>query len=345
MRVQKRRSARPRKAERSETTAPLTYIIAEALEVTGNSSVNDTAKGKHLFDCPVCDGKGTLDVTWRPTIRRLPFIGCFPCTAHGLAGGDYLRELAPLVGAPGGGALLADPLRYLGEAVAQTATDRPPAKLPSDASLAGWQSRLFSDDVALDYLKDERGLTEDTIREYELGYDGRAIVMPIRGQHGDLVNVRRRFLAPGAEQPKYMGLRGRPGQLYPCAPDGDKELVFILCAGEFDALVTRQHGVEAVSGTIGTAWRAEWNAQVAGRRIAVVFDASEYEVAKKRARMLRREAECDAWPVDLQKKGLSGNEDLTDWFLGYRLSGHALIKHALTARGRQVRAARRRKAA
>ena len=58
--------------------------------------------------------------------------------------------------------------------------------------MSGWASRLTSDDRALDWLQD-RGLTDETIREYRLGYDGDkdAITIPVY-EDGEPVRYRKR---------------------------------------------------------------------------------------------------------------------------------------------------------
>lgn len=169
------------------------------------------------------------------------------------------------------------------------------------------------------YLLDARGLSRKTIQAARLGYDRErsAITIPVY-EGGQLVNVRRRFLSPAAV-PKITGLAGRGSQLYPAPPGED----FILCEGEFDALLAGQHGLPAVTSTAGTAWKKEWNVYAAERRVAVVFDSGEapLAIAHRRAEELLATGAVEAWPVDL---GLEDGEDLTDWFVTYGRTPEAL---------------------
>ena len=126
--------------------------------------------------------------------------------------GQWLREVVAIVGAPDGSLLLDHPHQYLADYLTHSAlaAGRKAAPLPLDATLAGWQSRLWTEDAQLDYLIYERGLSEDTIREAGLGWisDQRALTIPVYDAHGELVSVVRR---PQDPQPgrKYLVWPGR----------------------------------------------------------------------------------------------------------------------------------------
>lgn len=130
---------------------------------------------------------------------------------------------------------------------------------------------------------------------------------------------------------KYRGLAGRTLEnggvtVYPALPDGP----LILVAGEFDALVLLSHGLPGISVTTGAATRLrqEWAWMVKDRRVVVIYDADprEQEQAVSRAAELRRAGAEDAWPVRLSEAGLSGGEDVTDWFVKYGRSRDALLR-------------------
>lgn len=263
------------------------------------------------FGCPLC-------CKWKGDYAARPggwWVSCWVCIPAYYTPGDYLRALAAEVGAPGGGALLENPQRYLAHL-----TTGPPAgggrreERPSRAAVAGWHSRLRSDRAAMRYLREGRGLTGATIARHRLGYDGEAIVLPVLRRRR-AVNVRRRFLAPDAT-PKMRGLAGQRARLYPFAPPDD---AWLLCEGEFDALVARQHGLPAVTSTAGTHWASAWDRYLPGRRVAVVYDAGAGSLgaAAERATKLREAGAEDAWAVALGSAGLRDGEDLTDWFVGH----------------------------
>src|SRR6266516_637474 len=79
---------------------------------SGEDSGALVGRQKRIGTCPVCGRYGKLDVTPRPDGGW--WVSCWTCKSRGLELGDYLRALAAAVDAPGGGAVLGDPLRYLG---------------------------------------------------------------------------------------------------------------------------------------------------------------------------------------------------------------------------------------
>ena len=256
-------------------------------------------------------------------------IGCWSCDADGLSGGDWLRAVAEAVGAPGGGALLDDPERWLAPYINGTSRRGRPAELPSLALVAGWRQALQSDKPALRYLRWDRRLNIRAIRACKLGYGQApgpyrvwpAFTLPVFVAPDELINVRKRFwpkqpLGADGGPIKYVGLRDRGSHLYPSLPPACpnlRGLDALLVAGEFDAIVARQRRLPAVSSTCGAKLP---NALVqtlvgAARRIAVLFDVGE-EQAAEQAVVKLRDAGASAWTVDLPMKHKGA--DLSDWF-------------------------------
>lgn len=318
--------------------------------ITSNSTENGTpfvAQGKLVFDCAVCGGAGQLTVEARierGAWRGKWWVNCWKAECKALSG-EYLHSLAEAVGAPGGSALLADPLRYLGEPAFQSVPGRKPAPLPTTAELAGWQSRLWSDAAALKWLRNKRGLTNKTIREARIGYDGEAFVIPIRNADGKLVNVVRRgwpnvLRDRAGKSKKYMVLPGRTRrnggvQLYP-RPRAEDAGAWLLVGGLLDAVLGRQHGLPCVSGTHGVdCWLPEWDKLVRKRRIAVMYDVGEERAMEARVTGLR-EAGAYAWPVHL-REAMERGKDLTDWFVSGRSVEEliSLINHERAASRRR----------
>src|SRR5919205_934102 len=109
--------------------------------------------------------------------------------------------------------------------------DQPP---PSEATVDGWCSALLARPDALTYLLETRGLTLETIKRYELGYDSErnAITFPARDADGAL----------------------------------------LLVAGEIDALTGRQNDLPTVTTTCGTALPDHLAQRLAGRKVFVMYD-------------------------------------------------------------------------
>ena len=278
---------------------------------------------KHRWTCPLCDGTQKLDATYKQDSygRWRWFIGCFSTNCP--EGPEYLAVLADAVGARPW-QILEDPVRWLQHLGSSSPSLLTPAPLPSIGQIEDWHRALLTDKRALHYITRQRGLTRQTIRMYLLGFDGQAIVIPVIARGHRVVNVRRRFLSPRANGPKIIGVRGHAAHLY---PGMIRRRAFVLCEGEFDALIARQHGLPAVTSTAGTSWSQSWNRYAARRRIAVLYDAGKrsFQLACDRAESLVSAGAENAWAVDLRRAGLASGEDITDWFLTHDFSVEKLL--------------------
>ncbi|MFY9488063.1 MAG: hypothetical protein WAP35_05125 [Solirubrobacterales bacterium] len=204
----------------------------------------------------------------------------------------------------------------------------------------------------MQYLKDERGISEEVVRQYRIGFarggdsprpypDHAAFVIPVFSEHGETVTIRRRFYLrvpkedAGSRLVKVVGLPGHKAALFPGEPDIGP---VILVAGEFDALCGRSNGLPTISTTCGASLPAELASRFRYRPVAVMFDAqeSEQEAADRVVDRLKI-AGADAWRVDLRDRGMRDGEDLTDWFVKYGRSERQLRN--------LIRASRRRAAA
>lgn len=106
---------------------------------------------------------------------------------------------------------------------------------------------LWNNDEAVGYLRDERGLTDETIKHFKLGYDSErnAISIPIfKGD--DLVNIKYRYLKP--DKNKYTGEKGAETWLYNEAgiQAGLKKNAVLVVEGEFDLMSVWQSGIDNV---------------------------------------------------------------------------------------------------
>jgi hypothetical protein len=310
-----------------------------AHDVAGARTAGGTSPGKRTGLCPVC-GKRRLDVTPKPPDIRTPsapyWIGCWVCEAAGLKQEEYLAPLAEAVGTTMA-ELLKDPLRslepYLGESANGSGGLRPPPMpMPesiTEGHVGGWRSRLLSEEEPLDYVRGERGLTLATIRRYQIGWDGdrETLTLPIRNGTGEIINLRRRRLGP--EQP-WRGLLGRPCSFFPALRS---RRWFLLCEGEFDAMLSIQAGLPAVTTTCGATLPDSLASELAalGRPVAVAYDVGAEWAAERSAAKLRA-AGCQAWVVRL---GLPDEgADVSDWFLTYDRKRPELIGLIRRARER-----------
>ena len=103
---------------------------------------------------------------------------------------------------------------------------------------------------AMSYLRDQRGLSDETIKQFQLGYDGKrnAITIPIF-KNKELVNIKYRHLNPeqhgGA---KYMSTRGAENWVFneeALSVAKEKGRILIV-EGEFDCMSAVQRGLRNV---------------------------------------------------------------------------------------------------
>lgn len=98
-----------------------------------------------------------------------------------------------------------------------------------------------------------RGIDNELIKYYKLGFDGKRITIPIRNERGDFVNVRKYL--PGAPGPdKMKNMRGRgSARLFP--EEQMKYETVMLCGGEMKAILAarelNKHNCGAVCATQG----------------------------------------------------------------------------------------------
>ena len=126
---------------------------------------------------------------------------------------------------------------------------------PTDEVVDKYHQRLLKSPKDLAIL-DGFGITLDTIKELKIGLDDFRVVFPIKSRRGYWVNLRR-YLPPqrrlaDSKEPKCLNLRGL-GQrrYYPYEAFGQKEVVVV--EGEKDCVAARSQGLNAVTGTGGSA--------------------------------------------------------------------------------------------
>jgi hypothetical protein len=121
-----------------------------------------------------------------------------------------------------------------------------------------------------------RGLSEETIRESQIGYDKKTdrITIPIPDAFGNCVNIRKFRWKKGQKGPKAISHSKGCGEarLYPEQVLREKR--FYLVEGEFDALLLSQHGLPAVSWTCGTlSWNVKFEPLLEDKEILVRYDS------------------------------------------------------------------------
>ncbi len=144
-------------------------------------------------------------------------------------------------------------------------------------------------DRAHQFLRDRRGLTEETLRRFQIGWHAERgrIAFPVRDAAGRVMNIRLYSpVAPDKMQAWATGYGG--SRLYPQQILAESDHV-VLAEGEVDALTAIQIGIPAV--TVGSA-TVDWhkNRHLArtfrGKNVTIVYDRADWEPGVAAARKI-----------------------------------------------------------
>lgn len=226
----------------------------------------------------------------------------------------------------------------------QTNQSRTPMKPPqphgTKADVLRWQSVLLIESgYVVKAFLNERGLTDDTLKRYSIGFDERmnAVTIPLAFQGEEIASLKRMFIDGRGWRMRNDKKDFRnygPATLYCSELVKDVESV-IVCEGELDCLLLRQHGLDAVTGTSGAGtWKPSWSESLRGKDITLVLDSDEagrkgvLKVAEKLGGIARTIRVADLFP---ENDGSDKDQkDVTDFF---RLGGtaedlRAILSHA-----------------
>ena len=193
------------------------------------------------------------------------------------------------------------------------------APLPSDEVIAEYQKALRANKPAMQYLREERGLSNDTLKRFKVGWDSarKRFVIPIYGPAGELVNVRLyNRKPPNANVPKMMPFAtGYGTQIYGFDSLAENEVI-VLCEGEWDRMLNEQNGIPTVTHTGGAgAFQIEWAKHFAGKHVFICYDEDEGGVkgGLRTARLLKDVA-AGVYIMTNLAVGKKGG-DITDYYL------------------------------
>lgn len=186
-----------------------------------------------------------------------------------------------------------------------------------DTDVKLWVEALWKNPRVLKFLREERGLTDTTIREWKLGWTGDRISIPIVDVDTILVNVRKYRPHAKPKQAKTIGLTGYNRlRLFPATFDAAQAV--IIGEGEIDAILGRQEGFNIVTATLGAgSWDPAWNALFTGCDVIMCLDnddqgrrGTDKILGEHGLDQVVKSARVVAWPEDFKEKG-----DITDFFM------------------------------
>lgn len=171
-------------------------------------------------------------------------------------------------------------------------------------------------------LKERRGLTDDTLKRFRLGWDGDRVTIPVFDEFNTLSNFRRYKWNSTDDQWKVLNYVDEAGNTYGevriygienLVDESVKEIVWV--EGEMDRIIAEQYGFPAACPTSGAgSWRPEWSRLFRGKRkVYLVQDNDEAGklATKKLCEKLYHVTKVFVvqWPEDFPVKG-----DVTDFF-------------------------------
>lgn len=171
-------------------------------------------------------------------------------------------------------------------------------------------------------IKDRRGLTDETLQRFQLGWDGERITIPIYDEFNTLVNFRRYKWNSNDDQWKVLNYVDEYNNSYgevrifgiDAVVNPDIDYV-VWSEGELDRICCEQHGFPTACATSGAGtWKPEWTKLFRNKkRVYIAQDNDEpgRNATKKLCEKLYRVVDVYTinWPEDFPVKG-----DITDFF-------------------------------
>lgn len=174
-----------------------------------------------------------------------------------------------------------------------------------------------------DMLRERRGLIDKTLVDFQLGWDGERITIPIYDEFNTLVNFRRYKWNSNEDQWKVLNyvdeLNNSYGEVRIFGIDrvlDDSVDYIVWCEGEMDRLSGEQHGFPCACATSGAGtWKPEWSKLFRNKkRVYIVQDNDEAgrNATKKLCEKLYHVVDVYTinWPDNFPVKG-----DVTDFFV------------------------------
>lgn len=187
--------------------------------------------------------------------------------------------------------------------------------LPTAELVEFWHKSLMGRDRALKYMHDERGLTDETLRKYLIGWDGQRFTIPVYDEDGELVNIRR--YNPSARSHKDKMISWGPGhgsgRLYGLEVLKDHDEV-VFTEGEWDRLIAMQHGFPAITSTSGASvFKPEWARYFKGKTVYHAHDEDKQgDAGAMKATQYMKAVAAACYRLKLNTDIDGG--DLTDFF-------------------------------
>ncbi len=188
-----------------------------------------------------------------------------------------------------------------------------------------WNKALLKSKNNLYHLK-QKGLNEDTIKKFLIGFDSKRITFPIFDKNGNAINVRKWL--PGAVKKKMISIKGHGKlNLYPLANLSAKEIV--ITEGEIKALLLCQMNFNAITVTGGSkSWIDEWSAFFRDKRVHIIYDIDN--AGKLGAQKIAKSLYCYTKEIYIIELPLDKTKyptgDITDYIVALKHTKEDILK-------------------
>lgn len=187
----------------------------------------------------------------------------------------------------------------------------------NNSVISGLEENLWCNSAVLEFLHEKRGLTDETIRKFRLGYCNSRVTIPLFDETG-CYNIRQYDWARHDSSKMISWERGRGRvSLFPDPSLWTDDPIF-LCEGEMDVLLMNQLGFNAVTSTSGAgSWKPEWNQLFHSREVNICYDIDK--AGQNGAVNVANNLEHIAAAVRILHLPITepANGDVTDWVVGY----------------------------
>lgn len=194
--------------------------------------------------------------------------------------------------------------------VGRTAAAAPKLK---KANVEEWHEAALRNPELMRWFAEKRGYTEQTVRDFRLGWDGQRVTIPIYDENGKLANVRR--YKRDARESKMVGIAAghNSARLFPFELPLPDEV--ILVEGEWDAILMRQQGFgNTLTVTSGAGvFPMDALPHFGSRTVTIIYDNDD--TGRRGAAKVARHLSSQAQVRILNIPGLPDKGDVTDFFV------------------------------
>jgi 5S rRNA maturation endonuclease (ribonuclease M5) len=153
-----------------------------------------------------------------------------------------------------------------------TGKDLEDTRVIPDSEVVKFHETLLKNSAVLKWLHDLRGINDETIARFRLGWDGERVTIPIFDVNRQCVNIRRHSPVKGAKN-KVISYNSGFGSIKIFPISALEFPRIIICEGELDAIVACQLGFNACTVTGGAgSWKTDLTPLFKGKEVILVYD-------------------------------------------------------------------------